>query len=156
MALSRLEEYAEFEMDLFSELRDLKVLLVDNDEWIRHSLCLFFEGEGCHILAIETAEEGMEIVKKESFDVIIADYRLPGMNGLDFLRLIQGSSPGARKILVTAYGNEELIASAQKTGIDGFIRKPFTSKALVESLRGLSRGHWEIPQSAGKGLLEKD
>ena len=124
-------------MDLLPELKHLRVLLIDNDEWIRHSLRLFFEGEGCHILAVETAEEGMEIVKKETFDIIISDYRLPGMNGLDFLRLIQKSSPKSRRVLVTTYGTEEGIISAQKTGIQGFIRKPFTSRAFVESLRSI-------------------
>jgi len=49
---------------------------------------LFFEGEGCHILALETAEEGMEAIKEQEFNVIITDYRLSGMDGLEFLQLI--------------------------------------------------------------------
>jgi DNA-binding response OmpR family regulator len=48
-------------MDLFSRLKDKKILLVDDDEWIRDSLTLYFSNEGCHMLAVETAEEGMEL-----------------------------------------------------------------------------------------------
>ena len=47
-------------MDLFAKLKTMKILLVDDDEWIRDSLRIFFEAEGCHIVALETAEEAME------------------------------------------------------------------------------------------------
>ena len=122
-------------MDFFSELKNLRVLLVDADEWIRHSLGLFFEGEGCHILTLETAEEGMAAAKEQEFDIIITDYRLSGMDGLEFLRLIRGISPKAKRILVTAYGNEDVVTRARKIGIQDFIRKPFTSSALEASLK---------------------
>jgi len=123
------------EMDFFSELKNLRVLLVDDDEWIRHSLGLYFEEEGCHILALETAEEGMEAVKGQEFDIVITDYRLSGMDGLEFLRLIRGICPKAKRILVTAYGNEDVITRARGIGIRDFIRKPFTSSALEASLK---------------------
>jgi DNA-binding NtrC family response regulator len=124
-------------MDLAPEFKNLRVLLVDDDEWIRHSLGLFFEGEGCHILALETAEEGMEAIRNQTFDVIITDYRLPGMDGLVFLRLIQEASPKAKRILVTGYGNEEVITRAWGMGIRDFIRKPFSSQALETSIKKL-------------------
>jgi DNA-binding NtrC family response regulator len=137
-------------MDLFPGLKNLKVLLVDDDEWIRHALSLFFEGEGCHILALETAEDGVEAIKGQEFDVIITDYRLPGMNGLDFLRLIRGISPKAKRILVTAYGNEEVITRAREIGIRDFIRKPFSSTALEASIKGAVQPR-EGPHGPGYG-----
>lgn len=45
-------------MDLYKKLRDMHLLLIDDDEWIRESLRLYFENEGCNIVALETAEEG--------------------------------------------------------------------------------------------------
>lgn len=123
------------DMNFFPELKNLKVLLVDEDEWIRHSLSLFFEGEGCHITALETAEEGMEAIKKQEFDIIITAYRLSDMDGLEFLRLIRGVCPKAKRILVTAYGNEDVVTSARAIGIREFIRKPLTSSALEASLK---------------------
>jgi len=122
-------------MDLFPELKNLKVLLVDDDEWIRHSLGLYFEGEGCDILTLETAEEGMEAVRDREFDIIITDYRLSGMDGLEFLRLIRGISPKAKRVLVTAYGNEDVITRAREIGIRDFIQKPFSSSTLEASLK---------------------
>ena len=60
-------------MDLFSKLKDKKILLVDDDEWIRDSLTLYFDTEGCHMMAVETAEEGMELLKQQGYDIILID-----------------------------------------------------------------------------------
>ena len=124
-------------MDLFQKLQDMQILLIDDDEWVRDSLCLFFESEGCHIIALETAEEGLNVLNKQDFDIIIIDYRLPGLDGLDFLRRIQERYPVAMKILITAYGSEKLFAEAQKLGAHDHIAKPFTSEEIEASLNRL-------------------
>ena len=127
-------------MDLFRELREMKILLIDDDEWIRDSLSLFFGGEGCHLLALESAEEGIEVLKRNAYDIIIADYRLPGMDGLECLRRIQEIYPNAIKILITAYKSERVVSEAKKMGIQEFIEKPFTIKTIEDSLSRLIKG----------------
>ena len=124
-------------MDLFHKLKEMKSLLIDDDEWIRDSMRLYFESEGCHLLALETAEEGMEALKGQAYDIIIADYRLPGMDGLEFLKQIQNTQPHAMKILITAYRSEEVVSKATRIGINDFIDKPFTTKTIEESLSRL-------------------
>lgn len=121
-------------VDLFGKLKEMKVLLIDDDEWIRDSLSLFFESEGCHLVAVETAEEGMEELKRRGYDVIIVDYRLPGMNGLEFLERIKASHPEALKILITAYGSKDVYLKASRIGVQGFIDKPFTIRTIEDSL----------------------
>jgi DNA-binding NtrC family response regulator len=124
-------------MDLFQKLQDMKLLLIDDDEWVRDSMRLFFESEGCHILTLETAEEGIKILNKQDFDIIIIDYRLPGLDGLEFLRRIQKKHPVVMKILITAYGSEKLFAKARKFGVHDYIPKPITSEAIEASLSRL-------------------
>ena len=124
-------------MDLFSKLRTMDILLIDDDEWIRDSLSIFFEGEGCHLTALETAEEGMEALKGQNYDIVITDYRLPGMDGLEFLKRIQDMQPHAMKVLITAYGSGEVVSEANKIGIHDFIEKPFTTKTIEASLSRL-------------------
>jgi len=102
-------------MELFSELKKMNTLLIDDDEWIRDSLTVFFESEGCHLTAVETAETGLNALDKQHYDIIIADYKLPGMNGLEFLKQVQERKPNAIKILITAYGSKEVVAEAGKT-----------------------------------------
>ena len=124
-------------MDLFNKLRQMKILLIDDDEWIRDSLQQFFETEGCHLTALETAEEAVAALKKQDFDIIITDFKLPGMDGLDFLGSIQESSARAIKILITAYGSEEVVAEAGRRGVQAFIEKPFTSDIIEGTLSSL-------------------
>ena len=124
-------------MDLFGKLKGMKILLVDDDEWIRDSLSMYFESRRCNLKTLETAEEGLEALKKQDYDIIVTDYRLPGMDGLEFLRRIQDSHPQAMKILITAYRSEDVVSEAIRIGIHEFIDKPFTTKTIEESLSRL-------------------
>ena len=128
-------------MDLFNKLKEMQILLIDDDEWIRDSLSLFFESEGCHLMALETAEEGLGEIKKQGYDIIITDYKLPGMDGMEFLSRIKESHQHVIKILITAYGSEEVIAEAQSIGVEDIIEKPFTTKDIEDSLSQLIEKH---------------
>ena len=121
-------------MDVFSKIREMQILLIDDDEWIRDSLCIFFEAENCHVLALETAEEGLSAIKDQRFDLILVDYKLPGLDGLEFLRRISVIQSDAIKILISAYLNKNVIAEAKKLKVHGFIEKPFTSDTILASL----------------------
>jgi DNA-binding NtrC family response regulator len=124
-------------MDPFDKLKEMKMLLIEDDEWIRDSLSIYFESRGCHLKVLETAEEGLAALKKQAYDIIITDYRLPGMDGLEFLKRIQNSHPQAMKILITAYRSEDVVSEATRVGIHDFIDKPFTAKTIKDSLSRL-------------------
>ena len=124
-------------MDLFDKLKDKKILLVDDDEWIRDSLTLYFSTEGCHMLAVETAEEGMELLTQQNYDIILIDYKLPGIDGLTFSKKIQEIRPDAIKILITAYKSKEVVSEARSAGIQDLIDKPFTIKTIEDSMSRL-------------------
>ena len=124
-------------MDIFSTLQDMKILLIDDDEWIRDSLRIFFEAEGCHVVVLETAEEGLAELKYQAYDLIIVDYKLPGLDGLEFLKRIHDEHSGAMKVLITAYRTNGVISEARKANLQGFIEKPFTAESLMASLAHL-------------------
>ena len=121
-------------MNLFSKLKNKKILLVDDDEWIRDSLTLYFDTEGCQMIAVETAEEGIELLKQQDYDIILLDYKLPGIDGLTFSRKIQEIRPDAIKILITAYKNKKVVSEAANVGIQDLIDKPFTIKTIEDSM----------------------
>ena len=121
-------------MDVFDRIKNMKILLVDDDEWIRDSLSLFFEAEGCNLLTFETAEEGMEAVRKQAYDIVISDYKLPGMDGLEFLRRVKEKQPKIFEVLITAYTNCEIVKQAKDIGVKDIIPKPFTSEDVETSL----------------------
>ena len=124
-------------MDVFNKLKSMKILIVDDDEWIRDSLEIFFEGEGCHLTALETAEEGIEALRRQDFDIIIADYKLPGMDGLKFLEFVKDTHPKSKKVLITAYRSNDAMNEAMRVGIEGVIEKPFTTKTLEACLTSI-------------------
>jgi DNA-binding response OmpR family regulator len=126
-------------MNIYNVLKKLDLLLVDDDQWVRDSLGLLFELEGCRLRTLATAEEGLKVLKTQTFDLILVDYHLPGIDGLEFIRQANKKNPRAHKILVTAYGSEALFARARKLGVRGFITKPFTSKTIEACMRGLLR-----------------
>lgn len=121
-------------MSLLGKLRGMKILIINDNEDVRHSLSLFFGNEGCHISALKTAERALEEVKKEVYDIIIANYRLPGIDGMKFFRQIQEINPYALKILTTKYVSEEIVPEAIKIGIHALIEKPLTAKTIEQAL----------------------
>jgi len=128
-------------MELFKKLENMKMMLIDDDKWIRDSMSIFFEGEGCPLTTLETAEEGLKLLENEDFQIIIADYFLPGITGLEFFQRIRDSHSFVIKIMITAYGNNQLVADAKKSGIHGFIEKPFTTRSIEDSLSRLLNNH---------------
>ena len=127
-------------MYLFSALRKMKILLIDDDEWIRGSLQLFFEAEGCKLIALETAEEGLAALREDTYDIIIVDYKLPGQDGIEFLKQIRNTHSDAIKILITAYKSEPVVSEAKKLDIQGFIENRIAFSQPLGDTVGLAVG----------------
>ena len=134
-------------MDLFVRLQGMRVLLVEDDQWIRDSLRRFFANENCALMAVETGEDALEIIKDNACDIIITDYRLPGMDGLEFLKKAQAINNRFKKILVTAYMTEAVLSEAFRLGVHEFIEKPFSTEDVEEALarvlakKSIGNGH---------------
>jgi len=124
-------------MNYFNELKEAKMLLVDDDEFIRDSLRIAFSNKGCCIQAAETAEEGLEAIKSAKYDIIISDLRLPGKCGLEFLKAVRTAHPETLCVLITAYRDIHVSSEASAIGIHDFIEKPFSIGVLVQSLAQL-------------------
>ena len=124
-------------MNLFAKLKRLKIILIDDDEWIRDSMRIFFEYEGCDLATFETAEEALEATGKHSFDIIIADYKLPGMDGITFFKRLHMPGVDPIKILITAYHSQTVTRMVEDAGIHALIEKPFGPETIEETLARL-------------------
>jgi DNA-binding NtrC family response regulator len=127
-----------------SRLAGKKVLMVDGDEMIRNSMKLLFDAEGCHYRSLESAEEALKELASETYELVVSDYKLPGMDGLEFFEHIRVTHPRVAKILITAYGSPGLFALAEQIGAAGCIEKPITAKK-VETCLALVGGTWALP-----------
>lgn len=115
-------------------LKYLKTLLIDDNEFIRNSMEIAFRQKGYPLRTAATAEEGLEKIAVENFDIVISDYRLPGINGLTFLRHAGGSRPDMIKILISAGGDHATVAAAYAIGVHDYLQKPFTLNTLWATL----------------------
>ena len=121
-------------MKSFTQLKDLKTVLVEDDAMIRNALSMAFKNKDCFLRVCKNAQQGLQALKEEPFDIIICDFRLPDMNGLEFFKLVDNHPPHILKILISAYGNEKLSSELSRVGVHTFIPKPFSLKQLIHIL----------------------
>lgn len=110
------------------------ILLIEDDSWSRDSLTTFFRIVECRVESAESATEAVAAVSRNRFDLILCEYQLPGMNGLDLLRMLGKRDHGAVKFLFTSYPVDKLVEEAVRSGTHEVIRKPFTMETLEKSL----------------------
>jgi len=121
-------------MDSFKKLAGVKTLLIDDNKIVRDTLALAFAYKKCFIEAVASAEAGLRAIEREHFDVIICDFSLPGINGVEFFQQAVRSHPNAIRILISGYGHDETIAEAFEAGVHEFMKKPFSLTALADQL----------------------
>ena len=124
----------EKKMNPFSELKEYKTLLVDDDDLIRDSLSRAFASKACSLRTVESAAEGLEALQKEDFDIVISELRLPGKGGLCFLKQAASRRPQALHVLFTSYRDDHLLAETSFVGIDDLVEKPFSINTLASAL----------------------
>ena len=101
------------------------ILIVDDEKSILFSLKAALSKEGYQVKSAENPSEALKFLEPGAFQVIISDYNMPGMSGMDFLKQVKQIDPEAVFILMTAYGSEKLAIEAMKEGAYDYFSKPF-------------------------------
>lgn len=102
-----------------------KVLIVDDQNGIRILLMEVFNSEGYTTYQAANGKTALEIVQKESPDLVLLDMKIPGMDGLEILKHLKGINPAIKVIMMTAYGELDMIKEATKLGALMHFTKPF-------------------------------
>jgi DNA-binding NtrC family response regulator len=122
------------------------VLVVDDEKNMRRSLQTMLADEGYAARAVESAEEGLELLGSGEFLMVITDARLGGMSGYDFLAKIRRQWPGLPVIMLTAYATPKLAVEAIKAGAIDYLAKPFAPEELLHAVSRCAERHrllWE-------------
>lgn len=101
------------------------ILIVDDEKSILFSLKAALAKEGYSIRTSESPQDAIKMVEPGTFQVVISDFNMPGMNGVDLLKRVKQIDPEIVFILMTAYGSEKLAIEAMKEGAYDYFSKPF-------------------------------
>ena len=124
-------------MNQLNTITGVKILLIERQAVIEESLNTISTNNGSLLTAVRTAEEGLQLVKKNQYDVIISDYDLPGINGLDFFTLDPVRRCGCTKVLIAGYGDVDPVSRVHALGIGALLEKPFPLTHLIDTLKRL-------------------
>jgi DNA-binding NtrC family response regulator len=102
------------------------ILIVEDEAKMLRLLDLRLKEEGFTTLTATDAEAGLTLISRERIDLVITDFKLPGMNGLEFLQAIKRVDAAIPVIVMTAYGSVESAVDAMKAGASDYVLKPFS------------------------------
>jgi two-component system response regulator AtoC len=112
-----------------------KILIIDDDKTFRVILKEVLIKEGYHLLEAPSGEKGLELVKSEHPDLVITDFQMPGMSGLDVLQAIVKLKTGIPVIMITGFSDTENIIKAIQMGAFDYLEKPVNHNVLKSAIR---------------------
>ena len=112
------------------ELKGTHVAVFEDDALLRESLSVYLMVIGCRVEAFGSVEEVRDAGDLGRFDMVIADFHLPGEGGLSLLRKVREASAAVVTILITSRGTGDLAPGASAAGIDVILAKPFRTEEL--------------------------
>ncbi|MFQ5514978.1 MAG: sigma-54-dependent transcriptional regulator [Myxococcota bacterium] len=107
-----------------------EIVLVEDEEVLRRSLAKTLERLGHRVRAVETAEQGFELIERGLPDLLLTDHRLPGMSGYELLRRVKEEHASVAVIVLTAHGTIEDAVAAMRSGAADYLRKPIDLQEL--------------------------
>ena len=116
------------------------ILVVDDDETIRSAVSDILEKIGLKVSSAGNGEKGMDLFVNSKFDLVVTDFDMPGMNGIDLANKIKTKSPSTVILLMTGDEKEFILSRIKDTGIDQAIFKPFTFREMAEAVQRLLQG----------------
>ena len=111
---------------------DFPVILVEDDEDLREAIAVTLRLNHIDFVTHQRAESVLPLLQPGLKTVLITDYRLPGMNGLDLLKIALKEIPDLPVIVMTAFADAKLAVEALKAGARDFLIKPFVPDQLIE------------------------
>jgi DNA-binding NtrC family response regulator len=117
--------------------RKTKILVVEDDHLFLWSLAQFLKREGYDVRPATTAELAFDMAQKESFDIVISDFHLPGLNGKELIKKVKLLNPLTKTVLISAYQKEET-GGDEESLLNAYLNKPIELRNLKRLLHDLT------------------
>ena len=101
-----------------------RILIIDDDEEMSSLLRDFLKDDGYEADFANNGEAALSKISRKPFDLVLTDFRMPGLTGLDILPEIKKLQPAASVMVITAFGSEELHHRSLERGADAYVEKP--------------------------------
>ncbi len=126
-----------------------RILLVEDEQDIRSLMALHLRREGLELVEAADGDEALRALQQGGWSVLVFDWMLPGMNGLELIRAVRQQDPKTPILMVTAKAEAADIVLGLETGADDYLVKPFEVPVLLARVRALLR-RWKMQQEAPK------
>jgi two-component system, NtrC family, response regulator AtoC len=123
--------------------KKVRILVVEDDNLFRWTLNHFLTKEGYEVYPVATGESAADMAQELSFDILISDFHLPGLNGKELIREVKATQPQTKTILISAYQPEEL-GNEDGTLLNGYLNKPIELGVLKQLLQDLTKPMMEL------------
>ncbi len=118
-------------------MNKISVLIIDDEEAQRESISGFLKRRNYIVSTAEDGENGVEVVRNNVVDIVLTDFRMPGLNGLEVLRKIKEINPEIDVVVITAYGSVQDAVDIMKSGAYDYLTKPIDLDELENLLNRL-------------------
>lgn len=125
----------------FNGAMSTTLLIIEDESAIREMVAMALRPAGFQLLEAESAERGLTLMREQPPDLVLLDWMLPGMSGIDLLRRLRSDPTWSALpvILLTARGEEEDKVRGFQVGADDFLTKPFSTRELLSRVRAVLR-----------------
>ena len=117
------------------------ILVVDDEPPQLELIGGFLKKQGFEVTLAESGEKALQRFRRESFDLVLTDQRMPNLSGLDLLKAVRAVNPETPVIVVTAYGSIETAVSAIKAGATDYLTKPLNLDELLHRIEKVREHH---------------
>ncbi|NOY42875.1 MAG: sigma-54-dependent Fis family transcriptional regulator [Planctomycetes bacterium] len=132
-----------------------RVLVVDDHAAARESVADVLRHSGYEVVCLASAVEALPVLEKSSFDVVITDLQMPGMDGLEFIRQIEQRQHGGQVLMITAHATISSAVEAMRHGAFDYLEKPFDVAQLEQLVsQAITRGRLLVPDEFKSLSLE--
>lgn len=147
MAMVKLDKYFEVYndisdvVDIPGRIRKIKVVVVDDGKFMRKLICDTLKAEGFETIEFDNPITALDEISNINPDLVLVDYEMPEMNGLDFIKKFNPPLKGIPTVMLTTERSIDVALQAIRLGASDFLNKPFDKLELIEILKRIDRGN---------------